>query len=477
MSLKKNVISNFILTSSTILFPLITFPYVTRVLSSNGLGSIFFIDAFSQYFIILSSLGIPFYGVREIAKHKHDVKRNSDLVVELVILQFFLALACCCIFFALHFFIPKLGSQISLIQIACLSILSNSFLIEWYYQGIENFSYITKRSLIIKSLSVIAILVLVKQQDDYVLYFLILSLLVFANSFLNFYNFYKHFYKGWPEKLNLSIHLKPLLVLFSINVSISVYTVLDTVILGFFTTPVAVSFYNVPLKLVKMFWLLIAGIGTVLIPRMSVLHANKNNEAIKDLMAKSINVIFLIALPFSFFCVVFPKEILTIISGEKYLPAINVLRILSLIPLIIGLCNVFGTQYLLPIGQERKILHATILGLVVSLTANFILIPIYSFTGAAISCLLAELTVCVYIYIWARKNIAITFDYKLLSLIILSLLPSFLLTLGLKNYLSSLSMMALSIFVYIVSFILFQLLLFRNKFVEEIVSNILKFKK
>lgn len=469
MSLRKNLISNFILTASTILFPLITFPYITRTLSNDGIGRVFFIDAFTQYFIIFSAIGIPYYGIREVAKVKENVTATSKLVIELVILQFSLSAVFVVIFGLLYLLVPSLKHDGILVQIGCISIISNSFLIEWYYQGTEQFTFITIRSLIIKLLSVVCILYFVRNSQDFNTYYLILSLLVFANALLNFSNFIKKSYVK-ATSYNFSVHIRPLLILFSINVSVSIYTVLDTIILGLFTDPENVSYYTVPLRLVKMFWMVVGGIGTVLIPRMSNLFINNDNEGIKALMKKSFSIVFLLTIPFCFFSVYFTKEILTIISGDKYLNAVSAFRILSVVPLIIGVCNVLGTQFLLPIGDEKKILYGTIAGLIISLLFNIVLIPYIKFIGAAVTCVLAELTVCLYIVYAAKKRININLDKSLLWQIFLCLFITGASSYVLNGYVHNLILLSASVFIYFLSFVVLQFAVFKNEFVFSLIK-------
>jgi O-antigen/teichoic acid export membrane protein len=473
MSLRKNVISNFILTASTILFPLITFPYITRTLSNVNIGKIFFIDAFTQYFIIFSSIGIPFYGVREIAKIKNDNQAKSNLVIELVFLQFSLAVFFAFVFILLNFYFPSLKGYDKLVEIGCISVIFSSFLIEWFYQGIETFTYITIRSLIIKILSVIVILLIVKKDEDFTKYYWILSILIVANSILNFFNFLKNHYLPYNGRYLLKRHIKPLMILFSINVSVSIYTVFDTIILGMFTNPENVSYYNVPLKLVKMYWMVVSGIGAVMIPRMSALFVANDIDMIKSLMSKSFSIMFLLTIPFAVYCFVFPKEILYVISGNKYLYAVNGLRILSIVPLIIGVCNVLGVQYLLPIGKESKILIATGFGLVISLILNFMLIPYLKFIGSCIACVAAELAVCIYICIAAGKTTKIVLDYKLIFLILISLFLTIFLTLLISKYLHDLLLLISSLICYACVLWFLQTFIFKN----PVLDSFIRFKK
>lgn len=472
MSLKKNIVSNFILTASTIIFPLITLPYITRTLSATSIGKVFYIDSFTQYFILFSAIGIPYYGVREVAKLKFDKKKISQFVLELVTIQFILSSLFSLIFLYLHIYFNALAANSTLIKIGCIAIISNAFLIEWFYQGIENFTYITIRSLVIKSLSVLCILFLVIKKTDSEIYYLILSVTFLANAILNFGNFVRKHFVSFKVSKQIFSHLRPLLVLFSINISISLYTIMDTIILGSLTSVEQVSFYNIPLKIVKIFWTVMGGIGIVLIPRMSSFFADDDKPAIQALMKKSISIVLLLGIPFFFAGIFFAEDILLIVSGKQYIKSKEALQILSIVPLIIGLCNVFGTQYLLAIGLEKKILIATVFGFVISLGLNFMLIPHLGFIGASIACVVAELTVCVVVFIAARKTISIAVDYNLLFLVLASVAAAFIFWIILHNYFEHLILMVLTSFLYCFSFVALQYLLFKN----ELIKSIFKFQ-
>jgi O-antigen/teichoic acid export membrane protein len=472
-NLKKNLISNFLLTSSTILFPLITFPYVARTLSGINYGNVSFIDAFTQYFVLLSAIGIPTYGIREISKVKDKPEQYSKLVSELMTIQLGLSVCYCLLFWGLHFFVPQLKDHLWLILIGCLTVLASSFLVEWFYQGIENFAYITKRALIMKVCSVVCILLLVTQKDDYIIYSLITTLVIVANAGINYYNYRKKFYHRYTGTLELKKHIKPLLVLFSINISISLYTILDTIILGFLTDPLNVSYYNVPLRLTKIYWRVVGSVGVVLIPKIATYFVSNDTKAITSLLQKSVSLVFLMTIPFSMFCFFFPEEILFIIAGDQYMNAVNSLRILSVVPLVIGLCNVFGTQYLLPIGEEKKILHATIVGLILSLSLNFLLIPHFKFLGSAIACLVSESAVCLYIFLAARKHIKLQPDYSLLMQIAISTAACMLARIALSGHLQHIWLLVACMAVYVATFAILQFFVIKNPFIYSLV----KFKK
>jgi O-antigen/teichoic acid export membrane protein len=465
MSLKRNIISNLLLTTSSVVISFITFPYVTRTLSTGNIGKVLFIDAFTQWFIIFSSLGIPFYGVREIAKLSGNRREQSRLVLSLVSLQLTLAFVMCFAFFALSVFVPDLHNNVGLVILGCLSILATSFSIEWFYQGIENFSYITKRSLLIRGISVFAILFFIKNPDDHYRYYLILFVVIFLNALLNFWNYLFKFFARFKGAIQIRKHMRPLLVLFSINVSISVYAILDTIILGLFTDPINVSYYSIPLKLVKIVWVVVGGFSVVLIPRISRYFSTNDMAEVSDLLKKSLSIVFLLTVPFALVSILFTHEVLFTVFGTKYLSAGISLKILSVVPLIIGVCNVFGTQFLLPIGHERKILYATIFGLITSLALNFLLIPQYKYIGSCIACVCAESVVCLYIFICAKRQIDVKVDYALLGLTLLSSLLAIGGGICLSSYLSNLYLLIAIGFSYAVAFGVLQFCVFRNEFV------------
>lgn len=473
MSIKKNIISNLVLTGSTILFPLIILPYVSRTLSVKNLGNVFYIDSFTQYFILFSAIGIPYYGVREIAKLRHDKEKISKLVSELVIIQSCLSILFCGIFITTGFVINNDAFNNNLVYIGCLTILSNSFLIEWFYQGIQNFSYITIRSLIVKLLTVIMILFFVKTKNDFQVYYFITAIGIFLNSVVNFVYFIKNHYTPFTFKKSILNHLKPLILLFSISVAISLYTLMDTVILGSLTDSIQVSLYNIPLKISKIFWSIMGGIGMVMLPKLSSLHTDNNQIELMQLMQKSINIVFILGIPFWVICLLFPNDILYLVTGKQYLDSAIALQILGSTPIIIGLCNVFGTQYLLVIGEEKKILIATIYGLTISLFFNLTLIPKFGFYGSSIAYILAELTVCIFIYKSSRKFIKVDIDYNLLKLLLSSSLVTVLLWFWLSANFSHWYLMIIVLSLYFISFSLLNHLIFKNCFVKKVIKIII----
>jgi len=470
MSVVKNSALNLVLTISSVLFPFLIIPYVTRVLAVNELGKVMYADAISQYLIIIAALGIPFYGVREIAKLSAQKEKISNIVLELIIIQFSISVVSC---IALWFIVPHLGVLLDkrLLVLCSIFVISNSFLIEWFYQGIQDFKYITIRSVIIKILSLILIVLLVKGSNDGYIYYAILSGLALLNSALNIYRFSKiGFVK--VRKLDLRRHFAPLIVTFGINFSISIYAILDTLILGYFSGEESVGYYTISLKIVKTFWVIINAFGIVLISHTAKLIKEDKMAEVQQNISKALNIILTFSIPFIIICQLFPVQILVIIGGSKYVNSVELLRILSFLPLIIGICNVYGTQFLMVYNKEKYVFIATLVALVFSVAINFMLVPHLKEIGTGIASVTAELVVCGIIVYYSNFFLKIFFDFKYLLQIIVSSLTMIVFWVILKSFLFGFPLMFCCCLLFVVSFVALQMFYFKHSFIFFVIGKL-----
>ena len=473
---RKNMIYNVLLSSASLLFPLISIPYITRTLSPESFGQVVYVDAFTQYFLLFSTLGVPYYGVREVAKVKHNKLLLSSLVTELVLIQIVTTCFSVLLFFTLANVLPLLHKSINLVKVGCFILIIQLLIWDWFYQGIESFSYITKRTIFSRICSLIFLLVTVKHANDSLYYYLTNIVWLTLNAIFNARFFFKNYYTPVFSNLNIKKHIRPLLILFSINLSISFYSVLDTILLGSLSNEKYVSYYTVAIKIPKLYWSVIGAIGVVLIPRFSVLLQNGITEEVKAIMKKSINIVLMLTLPFIVFSLFFSKEIIFLISGSKYEHSATALQIFSVLPLILGFFNIYGSQFLFPLKKEKFILIATLMGLVVSVTINLILIPILKDVGSAIASLCAETTVCSVIYYFARKEVIIRIDKNLLLLMVATSILAIPVFLLIKYWLSSYWLLVAGGISYGIIFFVLQLY-FKNAFIEDIVSQVFRKQK
>ncbi len=475
-AVKKNMIYNVLLSSASLLFPLISIPYITRTLSTESFGQVVYVDAFTQYFLLFSTLGIPYYGVREVARVKHNKLLLSTLVTELLIIEVITTCISVVLFLTLANFLPILHKAINLVKVGCLILIIQLLIWDWFYQGVESFSYITKRTIFSRICSLVFLLVMVKHANDSLYYYLSNIVWLTLNAVFNARFFFKNYYTPVFTNLNIKKHIRPLLILFSINLSISFYNVLDTILLGSLSNEKYVSYYTVAIKIPKLYWSVIGAIGIVLIPRFSVMLQEGITEEVKAIMKKSVNIVLMLTIPFIVFSLFFSKEIIWLISGDKYEHSATALQIFSVLPLVLGFFNVYGSQFLFPLKKEKFILIATVSGLVVSVTINLLLIPHLKEVGSAIASLCAETTVCSIIFFFARREVKISIDTNLLLLMITTSVLSAPVFVFIKYYLGGIWLLMAGGALYVVIFCILQLF-FKNEFIEDIIFNMLQKRK
>lgn len=467
MSIKKNFAFNAVLSISQILFPIITFPYVTRVLKPEGLGSINFIDSFVQYLIIASALGIPIYGVREIAKIKHNKEQLSKTFSELIIIHSTLAIICSVFFLLLLQFVPKLFAEYELCIIGVLTILSNVFLLNWFFAGLEKFGFISAVSLIVRLLTISCIFLFIKSNADKTLYYsfnlvgnLITGMIsiIFARKYINF-SF---------QLSNVKGHFRALFFLFSLSVITSVYVLLDSVILGFLKNNSEVGYYATAMKISKIPIVLLTALTTVLLPKLSSMEYG--NE-FKNLVNKAMKFSFLLSIPISLGLFVLSKEIILIFAGALYLPAISSFRVLCFIIIPIGFALI-NYQVLLPFNREKYMMFAALIGVCVSLLLNFILVPYLGNQGSAVSSLSTEVVVAIILFLLSYKLCKIEIPYRLIIDSILSCSIMFLIK-YIIAYFSDNNLIVIFCTGLIGSLVYFALMgyVFKNEIVNEALLN------
>lgn len=473
-SLKKNFIYNIILRTLNIVFPIITFPYVARILSPEGIGKVDFSMSIIQYFILLAQLGIPTYAIRECAKVRKDQEKLTKTVQEIFRINFLAVILSYVLFLVMIISIEQLDSYRKILLIASLNIFATSIGIEWFYQAIEEYRYITVRSISVKLISIFSIFIFVKDENDLINYVIITVLSTALGYFYNFIHLRKYidlFAKR--TDLNFDKHLKPILLLFAMSLSVSIYVNLDNVMLGFLSGDASVGLYTAANKLVKVILTLVTSLGTVLLPRMS--YYIENNEVVqaKKLIRKSLDFILMISVPATVGLMVLSEPIVLIFAGESYMAATTTIKIISPVIIAIALSNLIGVQILIAYGQEKITLFSTIVGAIINFTLNFMLIPSMQQNGAAIGTVVAEISVtvvqCIFAYSYLKdnvqwKSILSYFTGGLLIIIMTSIINN--MALGTMTY------TVLSVILSICTYFGF-LLLIKNEILVEISNSIL----
>ena len=298
-----------------------------------------------------------------------------------------------------------------MVAVGIVIMFSNVFLIEWFFQGIEKFSYITARSLAVRTLSVIFLFVFLKQGSDPIIYYLISASGFVITSALNMTFLKKHIRVRF-ENFGFTTHLKPLSIILGSTLAVSVYLLMDNIILGFIKNDTAVGIYSTAIRIVKIPFAVIVAISTVIIPQISRAYGSNDLEEVKILINKSFSFICLFGVPIAAGLFISSWFLVHNFAGDRFEQSVLPVKILSPVIMLVGLNNIFGFQILTPMGKEKYLLKAVVIGMVFSLVSNLCLIPLFSFVGAAITSLLTECVVTFFCFLFVRKYIKVIFDSK-----------------------------------------------------------------
>lgn len=478
LSVKTNYILNLINTGTQMLFPLITFPYVCRVIEADGIGQVNFFSSIIGYISLFTCLGIPMYAIREIARDRNDVVKMNRTAVEILLLHALLTIAGYLIVAVLCLTVPQIKADVPLFLILSLTIFFTAIGCEWFYQGIEDFKYITIRGLIVKVVSVALLFLLVKTKDD-LLYYGVYSVLgILGGNIFNFIRLRKYIHRKNIifSELNITRHIKPVLQVFSFNVVTSIYLQLNPILLGFIKGALAVGYFTAATKIMSVVMKLSSCLGAVMMPRTSNLIAEHKDKEFNALIQKSYDFTIAISLPLTCGLLFAAPYIIKVLCGQEFLPATLASQVIAPIILMVGISNVMGIQVLYPKGKIKTVIKCCLIGAVVDLVLNIILIPFFSYNGTAIAYLGAEVATTVSMYMIAKKDIPIHFfkkchvDYLIGCVLMTVFLLAVPVLLG--NF-SSIIILIIQIVTGTVVYFLF-LLVRKDTFVIQVISRITK---
>lgn len=400
-SIKKNYIYNLIYQILVVIVPLITTPYLSRVLGAENIGIYSYTLSITTYFILFGTLGVSLYGQREIAYIQDKKEERSKVFWEILIMRFFTLGISMILFYCIF---CSHGEYSLYYKILLMEMIAYSIDISWFFQGLEEFKKTITRNLIVKIISVILIFISVKESNDLIKYFLIyvMSTLI-GNASLWIY--VPQYVRTIPvKKLRPFKHLKPTIGLFIPQIAIQVYTVLDKTMIGMMVNDKSeVGFYEQSQKIIKLLLTIATSLGVVMIPRMANTFANGEKEKINYYMKKSFQFVLIMAFPLMFGIISISNKFVPIFYGNGYDKVITLIIIISPILLAIGLSNTIGQQYLLPTKRQKEFTISVTVGAVVNFVFNLILIRYGKSVGAAIATVIAEWTVTI-IQMYFIKN-------------------------------------------------------------------------
>lgn len=465
---------NAILSMSSFVFPLITFPYVSRILLPAGTGKVAFATSLITYFNMFAQLGIPTYGVRACAKVRDDRTELTRTAHELLLINLFMSVLSYVCLAAALLFVPRLRDDRMLYMIISLTIILSAVGMEWIYKALEQYTYITVRSLIFKFVALIAMFLFVHEKEDYVIYGGITILAASASNVFNWIHVRKYIDMRWVGGYHFRKHVKSVLIFFAMACATTIYTNLDAVMLGFLKTDTDVGYYNAAVKIKNILVSMVTSLGTVLLPRASYYVEHGEMEHFRQISAKALNFVMLAAVPIMLYFILYARYGIYFLSGTAYEGSVLPMQIIMPTLLFIGITNILGIQILVPLGKEKIVLYSEIAGAVTDLVVNALLIPKFASAGAAIGTLVAEFVVLCVQYAAIRDH---TLEYfrriyygKIVAASILGAAGSIWIT-GLKlgNFITLLISAVLFFGIYGVL-----LIMMKEELVIEIMNQILK---
>ena len=372
-------------------------------------------------------------------------------------------------------FVSGFQEDRTLLIISSAAMLLNVLGVSWLYSALEQYAYIAAAGMLCKVLSIFLMFAFVRTKEDYIIYGAIAVFASAGSYVLNFIRLRKFISLKPVKYYNFRRHLKPILVFFAMSVATTIYTNLDTVMLGFMKTNTDVGYYNAAVKIKTILVSLVTSMGTVLLPRLSFYIESGQMKEFRRMIAKTINFVLLVSLPLTVYFILYAKESILLLSGEEFMGAVIPMCVITPTIILIGLTNVLGIQALVPTGKEDKVLISVIIGAVVDLILNAVYIPKYAAAGAALGTLVAEIAVWIVQIVYLRKMLWEMEKELNWKLPIAALLAATAVVCIFKNYISVGSVFLTLLISAIIYFGIYGtiLLIGKNPFVMEIIRPVL----
>jgi len=457
--------------------PVISIPYIARVLDPSGIGKVSFIDSFTYYFIAIAEFGIMVYGIREVARHRNDEKALQRLVAELLVLHLVSSAVTILLYAVTVFFIWSRIDDIRLLLFSLSFLLVNAFACEWYFLGTERFKYITIRSLITRVLGLISIFILISDASDYYIYYGIIVAAACGNGIWNTVSLFRELPLNFNE-INWKRHLKHTWVTYTISLLYGATIMLDNVFLRLASTVTAVAYYSFTMKIVRISGLLLSDSLLVFFPRI-VSHLKQNEkEKLQAVLLNSIRMIVFLAVPLSAGLFLLSGELVHVYLGDSFSSVADDLRIVAVFPLVKILSLFMSKQVLIANDNEKLYLRNLAAGSVVFC----LLTPLLSFYFADQGACYAILTTEAFILFLNCYHAARTlpeikiFDFRSLLYACLAALVFLPVVLLVRKYaVAELWVLVWSVFLCAVAYFAIQVYIVRDSFALSLKTFVWKY--
>lgn len=392
-SVKINIILNALKTMASIIFPLITFPYVSRILQAENIGKVQFAASIISYFSLLASLGISMYAIREGSAIRDDKEKLEKFCSQIFSFNVLSTIVAYIGIIILLIFMKREAEYKYLIIIQSMTIVFTTLGVDWINSIFEDFKYITIRSILIQFLTLILTFIFIRSSNDYYSYAIISVISSVGANILNIFYVRKYCKIKLTTNIEFKKHFKPIILLFSNYIASTIYKDADITMLGAMCGEYNVGIYYVAVKTYNIIKQLLNSIVAVIIPRISNYEANNQSNEKNYLLDQVLRIIILFTFPIITGLIMLKEQIILIIAGESYMDAVVPFIILSVSLFFAVLANFTSNMILIVHKKEKISLISTIIAATTNFILNIILIPVLKETGAAITTLIAEMLV------------------------------------------------------------------------------------
>ncbi|WP_041613255.1 oligosaccharide flippase family protein [Paenibacillus sp. JDR-2] len=404
-SIKKNYIFQISYQILIIILPIFTAPYVSRVLGVEGVGTYSYTFSVANYFVLFAMLGINNHGSRRIAMVRDNKEKLNQTFSSILTIHIISSIIMIILYLGYSLFIVKENSLFALIS--TIYILAALFDVNWFFFGMEKFKITVTRNIIIKILTVLLIFLCVKDKNDLVIYILIMAIGTFISQSMIWGLINKYVQIVKPSWSEITTHFKPMLIMFIPTLSVSLYRIMDKVLLGALTDHSQVGLFDNAEKIINIPLALITGLGTVMLPRMSNLVTNSDFARAERYFSNSMKFAIIVSLGWFFGVSAIAPKFAPVFFGIEFEKTGAIMQGLAITIPFIAFANVIRTQYLIPNNLDSIFVKSVLIGAVISVITNIILIPHYQALGSTVATVLAEISVCAY-QCWAvRRELSI----------------------------------------------------------------------
>ncbi len=407
-SVKKNLSWNFLLTGSGYIFPLLTFPYVTRVLGADNLGLSNFALSIVDYAIIFANLGLATIGCRYIPQCNDDVEKRNHVFSHLVSLHIVLSIIVLVIYLTCVFCVPQLYEHNILYLVGITKIISNIFLVEWLFQGVQDFRYVTLRTLVIRLLYVFSVFLFVRHKEDFDNYFYVTIAQVVVNAIIN----WKYAQKYIKFTFSLKGSREYIFPIFSMGINrtlLSFYSTFNIIFLGIMCDDASVGYFVAATRLYAIFLSFLGAYNGVFVPYLNSLFGKGELEQFKKYVGYSFSIVILGSLPLIIGGIILAPEIIRLVAGTGYERAVLPFQIIMIQLLFVGLAQILENQILLSFKKFKEVLISTAFSTAVSVLILFVFVSSYAEVASAYAVAIPHILEVILLYYFAKKAIKIKF--------------------------------------------------------------------